>query len=160
MGRSARRLNRQCATVMILHPDDLLAVAGGWLARYWPLPRVVLAIGAGGAAALQATPQIDLRSRRTRRRSRSTAATQSLARLQSATPNIDRVARRWLPRREILAARLARTGRSITIGQYALTMIGVAALATVALIGVDLDRAGAGGVGRPVPRYGACHIWW
>ncbi|HUC71225.1 MAG TPA: type II secretion system F family protein [Stellaceae bacterium] len=64
------------------------------------------------------------------------AATRSLARLQSATPNIDRVARRWLPRREILAARLARTGRSITIGQYALTMIAVAAVAAAAAIGL------------------------
>jgi tight adherence protein B len=64
-----------------------------------------------------------------------TNATQSLARLQSTTPNIDRVARRWLPRREILAARLARTGRSITIGHYALTMLGVAVLGTLAVIG-------------------------
>jgi tight adherence protein B len=63
------------------------------------------------------------------------AATQSLTRQPSTTPNIDRVARRWLPRRDILAARLARTGRSISIGQYALTMLGVAALTTAALIG-------------------------
>jgi tight adherence protein B len=61
-------------------------------------------------------------------------ATQPLARVQSTTPNIDRVARRWLPRREILAARLARTGRSISIGQYALTMIAVAAIGAAAMI--------------------------
>ena len=48
-----------------------------------------------------------------------TAATQSIARLQSTTPQFDRVARRWLPRREILVARLARTGRTISIAQYA-----------------------------------------
>jgi tight adherence protein B len=62
-------------------------------------------------------------------------ATRSLTRSPSTTPNIDRVARRWLPRREILAARLARTGRSISIGQYALAMLGVAVLAAAALIG-------------------------
>jgi tight adherence protein B len=61
------------------------------------------------------------------------AAPRSLARQQSATPKIDRVARRWLPRRDILAARLARTGRSITIGQYGLVVIGVAVLSTGAL---------------------------
>lgn len=61
------------------------------------------------------------------------AAPRSLARQQSATPKIDRVARRWLPRRDILAARLARTGRSITIGQYGLVVVGVAILATGAL---------------------------
>lgn len=63
------------------------------------------------------------------------AASRSLTRSQSTTPNIDRVARRWLPRREILVARLERTGRRISIGQYALAMLGVAVLATAALIG-------------------------
>ena len=58
----------------------------------------------------------------------------SLARAQSATPKIDRVARRWLPRRDLLAARLARTGRSITIGQYGLTVVGVAVLSTGGLL--------------------------
>ncbi len=62
------------------------------------------------------------------------AAAQSLARVQSATPKIDRVARRWLPRRELLAARLARTGRAITIGQYGLVMVGVALLSTFGLV--------------------------
>jgi len=42
------------------------------------------------------------------------AATRSLARQQSATPNIDRIARQWLPRRDVLAHRLARTGRGIS----------------------------------------------
>ena len=58
-----------------------------------------------------------------------------LARAQSATPNIDRVARRWLPRRDLLAARLARTGKTITIGQYALAIVGATALSTLGLIG-------------------------
>jgi len=52
----------------------------------------------------------------------------SLARAQSATPKIDRVARRWLPRR------LARTGRSITIGQYGLMVVGVALVAACGLV--------------------------
>jgi len=63
------------------------------------------------------------------------AAAARLARAQSATPKMDRVARRWLPRRDILAARLARTGKAITIGQYALVIVGVAALSTVGLLG-------------------------
>jgi tight adherence protein B len=64
------------------------------------------------------------------------AAVRSLARIASATPNIDRVARRWLPRRNLLAARLARTGRAITIGHYALTMLGIAVLSTLGLAGL------------------------
>ena len=63
-----------------------------------------------------------------------TGATRSLARQQSATPKIDRVAHQWLPRRDVLAARLARTGRSISVGQYALTCIGLSMLFAVAII--------------------------
>ena len=54
-------------------------------------------------------------------------ATRSLARQQSATPRIDRIARRWLPRRDILAARLACTGRAISVGQFAMVSVGLAA---------------------------------
>jgi tight adherence protein B len=60
------------------------------------------------------------------------AATRSLARRQSATPNIDRIARRWLPQRDALAARLEKTGYPISIGQYALSMMGIAVVATIA----------------------------
>jgi len=58
-------------------------------------------------------------------------ATRSLARQQSATPKIDRIARRWLPRRELLAARLASTGREISVGQYTLVSIGLAAVSAL-----------------------------
>lgn len=60
-------------------------------------------------------------------------ATRSLARQQSATPNIDRIARRWLPRRDVLAHRLARTGRVISVGQYAMTTLGLALLVAITL---------------------------
>jgi tight adherence protein B len=59
--------------------------------------------------------------------------TRSLARQQSATPKIDRIARQWLPRRDMLAHRLARTGRRISVGQYAMTNLGVALLAAITL---------------------------
>jgi tight adherence protein B len=62
-------------------------------------------------------------------------ATRSLARQQSATPKIDRIARQWLPRRDILAHRLARTGRAISVGQYAMTTIGLALLVAATLVG-------------------------
>jgi tight adherence protein B len=58
-----------------------------------------------------------------------------LTRAQSATPKIDRAARRWLPRRDLLAARLARTGKTITIGQYVLVIAGATALSTLGLVG-------------------------
>jgi tight adherence protein B len=59
--------------------------------------------------------------------------TRSLARQQSATPRIDRIARQWLPRRDMLAHRLARTGRRISVGQYSMTGVGLAVLAAITL---------------------------
>ena len=62
------------------------------------------------------------------------SAARSIARRQSATPRIDRFARRWLPRRDMLAARLARTGRSISIGQYAIGTFALTAAAAAGLV--------------------------
>jgi tight adherence protein B len=59
-------------------------------------------------------------------------ATRSLSRQRSAT-KMDRLVRRWLPRRDLLAARLARTGRAISVGQYAMVTIGLAALSAIGL---------------------------
>src|SRR5271165_2751100 len=59
-----------------------------------------------------------------------------LSRRESATPGIDRIARRWMPRRDLLAARLARTGRTISIGQYGIATVGLTALAALGLAGV------------------------
>jgi tight adherence protein B len=61
-----------------------------------------------------------------------TPEARSLSRRESATPVIDRIVKRWLPHRELLDARLARTGRAITVGHYAmatgiLTVVAVAA---------------------------------
>jgi tight adherence protein B len=68
------------------------------------------------------------------------AATRSLSR-QRSTSAIDRLARTWLPRRDLLTARLARTGRMISIGQYAtaiavLTVLSAIGLAVAARIGI------------------------
>jgi tight adherence protein B len=57
------------------------------------------------------------------------AAALSLAR-QTGTTGIDRVAQRWLPRRHLLAARLARTGRRISIGGYAMACASLAVVFT------------------------------
>jgi tight adherence protein B len=59
--------------------------------------------------------------------------TRSLSRQQSKSA-IDRLARTWLPRRDLLAARLTRTGRAITIGQYAMAIATLTALTAVGLL--------------------------
>jgi tight adherence protein B len=57
----------------------------------------------------------------------------SLAR-QRGTTGIEGIAHRWLPRRDLLAARLARTGRQIGIGRYTMLCAATAVLVTVALV--------------------------
>jgi tight adherence protein B len=107
---------------------------------------VCCAMGAGFVFYLVATALSDgLGGRRVKRRlnavrdrarglpSPAAAAARSLSRQQSATV-VDRIARRWLPRRDILAARLARTGYAISAGQYALAMIGLTLVSAIGLI--------------------------
>jgi len=60
------------------------------------------------------------------------AATRSLSRQRSAS-TIDRLAGTWLPRRDLLAARLTRTGRTISIGQYAIACASLTVLAAIGL---------------------------
>lgn len=94
-----------------------------------------LAAAFGGAGQRRYKRRLKALYDRGKDRPAAAASAQPLARLQTATPQLDRVARRWLPRREILAARLARTGRNIGLGQYAVAMLATAALATLAVAG-------------------------
>jgi len=63
----------------------------------------------------------------------------SLSRRQSATPTMDRLFRGWLPHREVLAQRIERTGRTISIGQYMLATLGVAGVVAI-LVGIFVRR--------------------
>jgi tight adherence protein B len=60
------------------------------------------------------------------------AATRSLSRQRRASA-IDRLAGTWLPRRDLLEARLTRTGRTISIGHYAMACAGLTVLAAIGL---------------------------
>ncbi|HZT89748.1 MAG TPA: type II secretion system F family protein [Stellaceae bacterium] len=86
-----------------------------------------------------------------------TTAARSLSRRESATPTMDRLVRAWLPKRELLAQRLARTGREITIGQYTLTTLGLIAAVTVAagLYGLRFGQCALIGIaiGTAVPHF-------
>jgi tight adherence protein B len=107
----------------------------------------VMALGLGVIAALCVVLVVGLLSagdgRRYRRRltmvasgkkslseTQGTPETRSLSRRDSKTTLMDRLVKRWLPHRELLDARLARTGRGITVGHYA--------IATVVLTGVTV----------------------
>jgi tight adherence protein B len=58
--------------------------------------------------------------------------TRQLAPQESATPGLDKLVNRWLPRQEVLRDRLARTGKQITIGHYCMWMA-ITGLVTAAL---------------------------
>jgi tight adherence protein B len=93
----------------------------------------------GGAAGRHYQRRLNLVYDRARGNpSSETAAVRSLSREQSAT-RLDRIARDWLPRRELLTARLARTGRTISMGRYAMAMAALAVLTASGLwIGTPL----------------------
>ena len=61
------------------------------------------------------------------------AGRRTLTRRDSATPGIDRIFR-LLPRREALVERLAKTGRTISVGQYMMVMIAIIAVLTGVLV--------------------------
>jgi tight adherence protein B len=61
----------------------------------------------------------------------------TLARRESTTPLTDRFVKRWIPRRDLLDARLARTGRAITVGHFAMAT-GVTTVIVIALVMVFL----------------------
>jgi tight adherence protein B len=66
--------------------------------------------------------------------------TRSLSR-REATTAMDRIAKRWLPHRELLVQRLERTGRTISVGQYVTISLG-ATLAAMLLAIVFVPRVG------------------
>jgi len=72
--------------------------------------------------------------KRTRAATGGTTEARALSRRESATPMMDRIVKRFLPHRELLVARLARTGRPITVGQYAATSGGLIAVSTLLLL--------------------------
>jgi tight adherence protein B len=86
-----------------------------------------------------------------------TASARSLSRQREATA-IDRIVRNWLPRRDLLQARLARTGRAITIGQYTMGAAGLAIFSAVGIaaltpIGVVPSLLTGVLVGAAVPHF-------
>ncbi len=114
-----------------LDPETTIALAGAvTLAFFLCLVAYAVSEGVGGRRFKRRLAGVRDRARGVV--SVESAAARSLARQHSATPKIDRFARQFLPRRDMLSHRLARTGRRISVGQYAMTGFGIAvAVATI-----------------------------
>lgn len=114
-------------------------------------PTMVMALGLGSMAALGFVLAVGVvggaGARRYRRRLTTIASgkkrsvetqgspeARSLSRRESATPLMDRFVKRFLPHRELLDARLARTGRPITLGHYGMATGAIAVVATLAIL--------------------------
>src|SRR5262245_21367007 len=112
-----------------LEPEILIAIAcaiGAGL--MFVVVALILAGSAGGPRYQRRLTSMQERARGIP--TTEAAVARSLSRQQGGTM-IDRVARNWLPRRDLLLARLARTGRAITIGQYAMAAAGLAVLSAI-----------------------------
>lgn len=113
-------------------------------------PTTVLALGLGVMVALGFALVIGLlggaKARRYRRRlatvssdrkrageAAGTIEARSLSRRQNATM-ADRFVKRWLPHRDLLVARLTRTGRAITVGHYMLATVILSVVVTIVML--------------------------
>jgi tight adherence protein B len=91
-------------------------VGGGGKRRY---RRRLAAIGAGKKAAIGKQGGAEARS---------------LSRRQVKTSMLDRLVKRWVPHRDLLDARLARTGRAITVSHYAMATGGLTFVTTILVL--------------------------
>jgi tight adherence protein B len=148
---------------MLLDPSTVMALGLGVMVALC----VVLAAGIVGGNSRRYRRRLTViaSGKKTFTETLGTPEARSLSRRESATPMMDRFVKRWLPRRDLLDARLARTGRAITVGHYALatgvlTVIAVTAaklfvelnimpsLLLGAAIGVGLPHFGIGFMGK------------
>ncbi|HZK91688.1 MAG TPA: type II secretion system F family protein [Stellaceae bacterium] len=115
----------------MLDPATVMALAFGVVAA---LGFALLAgmVGGGGGRRYRRRLSIVATGKK-RAETLGTPEARSLSRRESTTPMIDRFIKPWLPHRALLEARLARTGRPITVGHYGLAtgILAVAATASV-----------------------------
>jgi tight adherence protein B len=115
----------------VFDPVTEIAIAIGLLGGFTVLLVTMAFAGGNGRRFTRRLQEVSGRKEEVAR----AGATQqrSLTRRDSATPGIDRLFQ-LLPRREALVERLARTGRTISVGQYMLASIAVIAIATVGIL--------------------------
>ncbi|HYM72155.1 MAG TPA: type II secretion system F family protein [Stellaceae bacterium] len=92
-----------------------------------------LATSASGRRYRRRLAMVSVPKRATAMTAGTSSETRSLSRRESATPTMDRYIKQFLPHRDLLDARLARTGRQITVGHYAIAT-GILTVVSIALL--------------------------
>jgi tight adherence protein B len=115
---------------------------------------LLVAAGAGGTEARRYTRRLD--KIKARRFEKSVAEDTDVRSLSRTTSGVDRLVQRYLPRLDVLKARLERTGRDIGVGKYVIANLIVSAVLLIAAVFVghfkfapSLLFALAAGVGIP-----------
>src|SRR5258705_7709082 len=130
----------------VLDPVTLAALVIGWMTGAGFLR---VAAGIDGAGSRRLVQRVEALKGNKKAAATGAAAARSLSRRDNAT-KMDNVARRWLPRRDMLIARLERTGRQISIGKYAAMTIVLAAIFAMLLVtfaGLQVPAALLAGLG-------------
>jgi tight adherence protein B len=106
----------------MLDPLTIMALSLGVMAALGVMLTAGV-LGAGGARRYRRRLAMVASGRKPLTDPAANPETRSLARRESTTPMMDRLVKGWLPHRELLDAKLARTGRAITLGHYAVATI-------------------------------------
>src|ERR1700722_7370618 len=100
---------------------------------------LLVAVGADGFGTRSLSRRLDQVKTRTSQKGRVSIVVRDTRSLSRTTSAMDRLVQHWLPRLDVLKARLSRTGRDIGIGKYVIaTLIVIAVLLPVALIALRL----------------------
>ena len=94
---------------------------------------LLVAAGVDGAGSRRLVQRVEALKGNKKAAATGAAAARSLSRRDNAT-RMDNVARRWLPRRDMLIARLERTGRPIGIGKYMVLTIVLSSILAMILM--------------------------
>ena len=114
----------------VLDPVTLAALVIGLMTGAGFL---LVAAGIDGAGSRRLVQRVEALKGNKKAAATGAAAARSLSRRDNAT-RMDNVARRWLPRRDMLIARLERTGRPIGIGKYMVLTIVLSSILAMILM--------------------------
>src|SRR5580704_18384692 len=118
----------------LLDPATVVALALGLMTALLFGVVAVAANGVSGRRYRRRLAVVSSGRKRSANQATGSPETRSLSRRETSTPLMDRFVKSWLPRRELLVARVERTGRPITVGHYALATVGTIVVTSLCMI--------------------------